>query len=203
MNQENRGMSKRIARLGATLGATALMLVVLPLTAQAAESPWWQVLTSSRPGNMWEAQNQVQALQAGPEATLVSIEGTPVACMYSPFCPLFGFPNTETAEQLEQALEAPGAYGPGNVEVVEKPESSRRFLITSIGEDAGRVAPPLEVVGTGSTATVVTAAGSGRLVATITNLGNASVDATATPVTIVDQLPEGVEAEDISAGKTG
>ncbi|HEU4461209.1 MAG TPA: hypothetical protein VFR75_01325 [Solirubrobacterales bacterium] len=201
MIQENRNMRKRIASFAATLGATALMLVVLPLAAQAAESPWWQVLTSSRPGNMWESQNQVQELQAGPEFTVVSINGTAVACMYSEFCPgFFGFPNTETALQLEEALEAPAAYGAGNVEVVEAPESSRRFLITSIGEDAGRAAPPLEILlGPGSTAKVVTAAGSGRLVATITNLGDAPVDATTTPVTIVDELPEGVEAAGVEA----
>src|SRR5215203_7308488 len=90
MNEQNRKVRKPIAHLGATLAATVLMLVVLPMTAQAAESAWWQVLTSSRPGNMWASQNQVQALQAGPEGTLVSIEVTPVACMYSEFCPFFG-----------------------------------------------------------------------------------------------------------------
>jgi len=199
MNQENRIMRKRIARLGATLGATILMLAVLPLTAQAAESPWWQVLTSSRPGNMWESQNQVQELQAGSGPTLVRFEGSDVACMYSEFiCPFFGFPSTETAQQLEEALEAPGVYGPGNVEVVEKPESSHSFLITSIGEDAGRAVPRVVAVfpfeEKEQPAFLVTAAGSGRLVATITNLGDAPVDGTSTPVTIVDQLPEGVEA---------
>jgi len=199
MNEQNRKVRKPIAHLGATLAATVLMLVVLPMTAQAAESAWWQVLTSSRPGNMWASQNQVQALQAGPEGTLVSIEVTPVACMYSEFCPFFGFPNLETAQQLEEALEAPGAYGPGDVEVVEEPQASRRFLVTSIGNDAGRAVPRLEALGGGASADVVTAAGSGRLVATITNLGYAPVDGTVTPVTIVDQLPDGVEAFGVEA----
>jgi hypothetical protein len=57
----------------------------------------------------------------------------------------------------------------------------------------------LEAVGAGSTAKVVVDGGSGRLVATLTNLGDAPVDATATPVTIVDQLPEGVEATGVEA----
>ncbi len=209
MNQENRRMRKRIAAPLATLGATILMLAVLPMTVQAAESPWWQVLTSSRPGNMWESQNQVQELQAGPEAfgMIIRFEGNPVACMdiaFPGFCGFFGFPNS-TVEQLEEALEAPAVYGPGNVEVVEEPSPGIRLLITTVGELAGRAAPPLEAsIFEGGPeklvpASIVTPAGSGRLVATITNLGNAPVDGTGTPVTIIDQLPEGVEAADVEA----
>ena len=41
--------------------------------------------------------------------------------------------------------------------------------------------------------------GSGRLVVTLTNLGDAPLDATSTPLTITDELPEGVEASDIEA----
>ncbi|HKO37143.1 MAG TPA: hypothetical protein VJU14_02105 [Solirubrobacterales bacterium] len=43
----------------------------------------------------------------------------------------------------------------------------------------------------------MTAGGSGRLILTITNLGDAPVDATDTPVTIVDELPEGVIATNV------
>jgi len=39
--------------------------------------------------------------------------------------------------------------------------------------------------------------GSGRLVVTLTNLGDAPLDATSTPLKIVDELPEGVEAVDL------
>jgi hypothetical protein len=195
-------MPKCVATFTATVGMGALLvLAALPTFAQAAESPRWQVLTGSRPTNMWEPKNQVQDFQAGPEATLLSLEGTPVACMYSPICPfLFGLANAETAGQLEEALEAPSAYGPGNVEVVEEPEASRHFLITSIGEDAGRSAPPLAVLfGEGSSVKVVEEGGSGRLVLTLTNLGDAPVDGGGTPVRIVDQLPEGILASGVEA----
>jgi hypothetical protein len=190
-------MKKRIA-LGAFVFATVI-ISLLPVATATAASPWWQVVTGSRPTHLWMPDNNVQALQAGPAATLVSIEGTTVACMYSPFCSFFGFPNTETAQQLEEALEGPAAYGPGNVEVVEEPAASRRFLITSVGEDAGRSVPPLTVVGTGSSAAVVTEGGSGRLVISLTNLGDAPVNGTAAPVTIVDELPDGVEATGVEA----
>jgi len=162
--------------------------------AAAAPQPWWQIVTGSRPTHLWEPENNVQELKAGPEVTVLALEGVPVACMYSPFCPFLGFANVETAQQLQEALEAPGAYGPGNVEVVEEPESSRRFLITSVGEDAGRPVPPLSIfIGTGSSVKTLQAGGSGYLVVTITNLGNADLDASSTPVEIVDDLPEGVE----------
>lgn len=174
-----------------------LCMSVLGITAApaaAAAQPWWQIVTGSRPTHLWEPENNVQELQAGPELTVVSLEGVWVACMYSPACPFLGLANSETAQQLQEALEAPGAYGPGNVEVVEEPDSSRRFLITSVGEDAGRPVPPLSIfIGEGSSVKLLTSGGSGYLVVTITNLGNAPVDASSTPVEIVDDLPEGVE----------
>ena len=40
----------------------------------------------------------------------------------------------------------------------------------------------------------VTSEGSGRLTLTLTNLGNAPVDATETPLAIVDSLPKGAQA---------
>jgi hypothetical protein len=41
--------------------------------------------------------------------------------------------------------------------------------------------------------------GSGRLVVTLTNLGDAPLDATSTPLAITDELPEGVEATGLEA----
>jgi hypothetical protein len=193
MSQENRNMARRLMRLTATLGATIVLLALLPIaSATAAPSPWWQILDGSRPSNLWAPENNVQELQAEGLLTLVALEGTPVACTGA-FCSILGFPASETAQELQEALEAPTAYGPGNVEVVEEPASSRRFLITSVGEDAGRPVQPLSVLGEGSVQ-VVTEGGSGRLTLTVTNLGDAPVDGTDTPVTIVDELPEGVVA---------
>lgn len=191
---------KRLPTLVTLMVAALLLSAALPVASASAAEPWWQVLTGSRPTNMWEPEDNVQALQASAEAaTLVSLEGTPVACMYSAFCPLFGLPNSETAGQLKEALEAPGAYGPGNIEVTESPESSRRFLITSVGEDAGRAVPALSASGEGAHVEVLTEGGSGRLVLTLTNLGDAPVDGSGTPVTIVDKLPQGAIATDVEA----
>src|SRR5689334_1268853 len=87
MNQENRNMRKRIAKLGVTIGTTVLMLVALPMAAQAAESPWWQVLTSSRPGNMWEPAANVQEIESqkspdtGVLAAEIKVEGSVIGCL--------------------------------------------------------------------------------------------------------------------------
>ncbi|HEX6152225.1 MAG TPA: hypothetical protein VFZ19_01765, partial [Solirubrobacterales bacterium] len=195
MNQESRRVRNRFAAVVATLSATVLLLVLLPIASAAAASPWWQVLDGSRPSHLWVPKDNVQEVRAEGPLTGLTLEGSFVACIGS-FCSAFGFPNSETAAQLQEALEAPAAYGPGNVEVVEDPESSRRFLITSVGEDAGRSVPPLAALG-GGTAKVVTVGGSGRLILTVTNLGNAPVDGTSTPITIVDELPEGVIATNV------
>jgi len=190
-------MKKRIVFRSLVLSVFALL--VLSSASASAASPWWQVLTGSRPTNMWEPEDNVQAIQAGPEVTIITLEGTPVACMFSPFCVFFGLTNSETALQLQEALEAPAAYGVGNVQVKEEPEASRRFIITSVGEDAGRSVPPLSVFGAGAEAKILHAGGSGRLILTITNLGDAPADGTATPITIEDQLPDGVEATGFEA----
>jgi hypothetical protein len=182
------------------LAVAAISLFALPsTTAFAAPSPWWQVVTGSHPTNLWVPSNMVQEVQAGPSVTVLFLEGNLVACMYSEFCGFFGFPNTETAQQLEEALEAASAYGPGNVEVTEEPASSRRFLVESVGEDAGKSVPPLSTFGEGASAKVLSAGGSGRLVVTITNLGDAPVDGSSDPVTITDELPEGVVALGVEA----
>ena len=175
--------------------------VLLPVAAASAAAPWWQVLTGSRPTNMWEPDDNVQELQAAPAPgfTLVSLEGNLVACMYSPFCPFLGLVNVENAVQLEEALEGPAAYGPGNVEVAEEPASSRRFLISSVGDDAGKSVPSLTAAGAGASTRLLKEGGSGRLVLTLTNLGDLPVDASTVPVTIVDELPAGVIATGVEA----
>src|SRR6188472_657763 len=211
MNQENRKMHRRIASLGATLGAAILMLVVLPMTAQAAESPWWQVLTSSRPGNMWEPAANVQEIesQESPEtgvlAAEIKVEGSVIGCLGAGLfleaftadevCQLLGIAPeaTESAAELEALLEGP--FGTTAVEVTGGPAGAGPLVVTTPGGGAPAIelSVPEPAFGTAS-ATLVSEGGSGRLVATITNLGDAPMDATMTPVTIVDQLPVGVKA---------
>jgi hypothetical protein len=195
-SKEDTTMKMRIILCSLVL--TVTFVLAMPAAASAA-SPWWQVLTGSRPTNLWEPKDNVQEIQAGPAVTFISLEENKVACMFSEFCTFFGLQNSETAQQLEEALEAPGAYGAGNVEVKEEPESSRRFLVTSIGEDAGRGVPSLTVFGPGATAKTLVGGGSGQLIITLTNLGDAAVDGTSTPVTIIDEMPEGVEATEATA----
>ena len=198
--KENRTMPKRLSTMPkrltalATLLSAAVLLIALPTASASAASPWWQVVTGSHPTNLWKPSNMVQEVQA-PEVTILFLEGAPVACMFfSPACEeFFGLASSETAQQLQEALEAPAAYGPGNVNVTEEPASSRRFLVESVGEDAGKPVPPLEAFGEGSSK-ILSSAGSGRLVITLTNLGDAPVDGSENPVIITDELPEGVVA---------
>ena len=211
-------MSKRLSTLAATFGATVLLLVVLPLAAQASPSPWWQVLTASRPTNLWEPVDASMTQEVSGSsffgliyAVEVSVGGETVGCLGSGSLAPFGgpsanqvceeetgFPASETAAEFEVMLEGP--YGAGDVEVTGGPAGSAPFLVnTPWGlpvevrvletEVFGNTVPLGENVGS-----KVLSEGSGRLVATITNLGDAPVDATTTPVTIVYELPEGVEA---------
>jgi hypothetical protein len=193
--------------------AAMLSLYSLAVTspANAAPSPWWQVLTGSRPTNLWEADDSVQEVKTeigdffGIPGMAVGIEvqGELVGCFGNGLvgefiCPgEIGFPATETAAQLEALLE--GVLGTTAVEVSGGPTGGEPFIITvpHLGQ------PPLTFLpapGVGSaSAEMLSKGGSGRLVLTITNLGNAPVDATGTPVKITDELPEGVVPGTIEA----
>jgi len=176
-------VSKRI-HLVAFLVAAAL-LVVLPSASASAASPWWQVLDGSRPTHLWVPESEVQEIIAPASPFSLSVG--------SNFAGGFNFPPffpEATAANVQAALE--GAYGAGDVEVTGGPGGTAPLIVTSIGADAGRLVAPIEA--SGATTKILKAGGSGRLVLTLTNLGNAPVDGTSTPVTIVDELPEGLEA---------
>ncbi|HEX9944400.1 MAG TPA: hypothetical protein VGG03_20515, partial [Thermoanaerobaculia bacterium] len=209
-------MPKRLAALLATLGASALMLALLPLSAQAAPSPWWQVLTSTHPTKMWEPTDNVQEIDAelapfGIFAAKIEVAGDVIGCLGTGEVPGFftadsicesetSHPADETAAELEATLE--GAYGP-TVEVSGGPVTTAPFEVRVPRKSP----PPVELtqltffgfpLGSAKTKTV-SDGGSGELVLTITNLGDAPMDATGTPLTIVDELPEGVEATALEA----
>jgi hypothetical protein len=194
-------MSMPFARhFAVVVAVAACFLAISTASASAAPSPWWQIVTGSRPSNLWEPQNQVQEFQRGI-LTVVFLEGNPVACL-GEFCAFLELPNSEAPADLQAALEA-GAYGPGNIQVKEEPASSGRYLITSVGEDAGKPVSALEAVDfiaeEAINVKIIQSAGSGRLVVTVINTGDAPLDATSTPLTIVDELPEGVEAIGVEA----
>jgi len=212
MSQEKRRMPNRLAALAATVGATAMLLALLPIAAMAA-SPWWQILDGSRPSNLWEPTDNVQEIESekdlgsGVLIAKIEVQGSVVGCLGTGV--LFGFMTadelcqaqgiapeaTETAAELEALLEGP--FGTSAVEVSGGPAGGSPFLVTTPEKHA----PPIvvsAVLGT-ATAKVISGGGSGRLVLTLTNLGNAPVDGTETPVTITDELPEGVKAEGVEA----
>ena len=122
------------------LALAALALLALPAAAGAA-SPWWQVLTGSRPTNLPPApdQSETQRLTTssfeneGQEVFVARLQvgGETVGCLgsgellLSPFPPLsadqlceseVGFPATETPAALAELLEGEEVYG-GEVQV--------------------------------------------------------------------------------------
>ena len=215
-------MSKRLAILTATLGAALTLLAVLPLASASAAEPWWQVLTGSRPTNMWEPKDATETQEVTGEllvgaviAAKVEVAGQVVGCLGSGALPEefggatanevceaeTGFPASETAGEFKTMLEGP--YGSGEVEVTGGPAGSAPFVVeTEWGKPQIEVTvlsflgfiPLGENVGS-----KVTSEGSGRLVLTFTNLGDETVDGTGTPVKIVDKLPAGVIATGVEA----
>jgi hypothetical protein len=207
-SKENLKMSKRLGLALAALAATFVCAAALPAVAGAA-SPWWQILDGSRPSNLWEPTDSVQEITATMgdngfgEAVVqkMEIQGKPIGCLGSEtfigelFCPFFGGgPAIKTAAELKALLEP--IYG-SDVEVTGGPVGVAPLVITvpdrsvptiAFNEDSGQVR-----IGT-VVNNVVSPGGSGRLVVTITNLGNEAVEAEGLPVRIVDKLPEGVIA---------
>jgi hypothetical protein len=209
-SQEPFVMLKRIVCLALLSGAT--WLVVLPIaSAAAAPSPWWQVLTGSRPTNLWKPADNVQelTLEVGEAegfqgaAAEIEVDGKVVGCLGtnnflgSFLCAILtGFPVTDSASGFEAILET--AFGTSSVEVTGGPVGVDGFKIIAPGRSVPTVvlsgdSPHQPFVGV-EKSKLLSAGGSGRLALIFTNLGDAAVDGTTTPVTIVDELPEGVEA---------
>jgi hypothetical protein len=175
-------------RVALVASAVTVSLCLLPTAPASAEpSAWWQVLTGSRPTNLWEPRSQVQQINAPATPFFLSVKGESAGAFNGPFPPA-------TASNIQSALES--IYGSGNVQVSGGPGGSIPLLVTWIGDKAEEQVSPVEIespLAPASTKTLVWG-GSGRLVLTITNLGDRPVDATSTPVQIIDELPDGVEA---------
>jgi hypothetical protein len=205
-DKEHSRMSKHFAKKFATVLFITSCFLVLPV-ASAVAAPWWQIVTGSRPTNLWEPEDSVQEVKTelgGFGAALkVEVGGETIGCLgvgpVAGFCAGVGFAPSETAAQLEAMLE--GAFGTTAVEVSGGPVGGGPFIVTTPGQPAPAIGlSPLVEGFTGSgTVKVLSSGGSGRLVVTLTNLGDAPLDATKTPLTIIDELPEGVEAADVEA----
>jgi len=200
-------MPKRLAMPAALFVAGVLLLAILPLATASAAEPWWQVLPGSRPTYLWEPTDSVQEVEIelannptfGPGAAIaVHVGGKTVGCLGSGFlgnfCPFgTGFPPEHTALELEATLEA--ALESSAVEVSGGPVGVEAFTITTPPGPTVSFSPVLSGVTGNAKIKVLSPGGSGRLVLTITNLGDAAVDGTGSPVTVVDHLPEGVVAD--------
>jgi hypothetical protein len=216
LQKETKMMPKRLSALATLVIAGVLLVTALPTASASAAEPWWEVLTGSRPTNMWEPPDpqeiqevKTQKVNFGSEifAAKVEVAGSVVGCLgageffgnpASFFCESeTGFPAAETAEQFETMLEGP--YGAGKVEVTGGPVGVTPFQVTTDWGVAPLKVTPLFGGAMGIASTEITSEGSGRLVLTLTNLGTAPVDGSGTPVTIVDKLPEGVVAYDVEA----
>jgi hypothetical protein len=217
--------------LAPTLAALALFAWAAPAQAQ---SPWWQLLTGSRPTYLQPAPDQSEEQEVSTakvvlgefgEGVAVPIEvgGEAVGCLGSgevlsrsaaEICEEeTGFGATETPEALAALLE--GLYG-SEVEL-SGPEGEGEapawlgegdFTLTTPGRWVSKplgFGPPLSIVfeentyALGSASSQVTSEDSGRLVITATNLGDAPLDATETPLQITESLPAGVQAYDVEA----
>ncbi len=209
--KETLAMHHRLATLVATLAAVALLLTGLAASSASAASPWWQVVTGSRPTNMWEPTDSVQTIETElgeiGAAIELKVKGKVVGCLGAGLageliCPGFlELPQTETASQLEAILET--AFGTPAVEVSGGPVGGEPFVVTVLGQPAPGIGASPIFVGFGSAKVkVISIGGSGRLNVTLTNLGTSAVDGGASPVKIVDKLPAGMEALEVE-GEAG
>src|SRR4029077_12087697 len=129
-------------------------------------------------------------------AVKVKVGGEVVGCLGTGaagafLCPPFTtFPPSETAAELETMLE--GAFGTSEVEVSGGPVGVEPFVVTTPDRQAPAISlervsseVPEALSGKGQ-ATTLSTGGSGRLVVTVTNLGNAPVDGSSEAITITD-----------------
>jgi hypothetical protein len=203
-----RPATRRPRSLPALAVAAALALLALPAASAQAESPWWQLVTGSRPSNLPVAPDQTEVQEArtvkseafSSFAARVEVGGETIGCLgsgaFAAVCKSkTGFVAVATASEFQKMLEGP--YGEG-VEVTGGPVGEKPFLIATLDRwVAPVVLVPLTGTGglpIGEASVAPLGEGSGRLVAIATNLGDAALDATSTPLEIVDELPPGVQA---------
>jgi hypothetical protein len=202
----------RTSKCFALIPAAALLccLLAFPLAASAAPSPWWQVVTGSRPTNLWEPEDNLQEIKveagkiSGLPATAAKIvvAGKALGCLGvddpggkgKEICAEYGFGLSESAAQLQAALEP--ALGP-EVEVTGGPTAAAPFEVRVPEISAPKVGfaqdPPYTSAGKFTTK-VLAEGGSGRISIIATNIGDAPMDSGKKALTITDQLPTGIEA---------
>jgi len=195
-------------RLLVTVAVLFCSLLGFAASAEAS-SPWWHLTGGSRP-------TDIQAGVGSPEVQKVTVAATSGVYILSrpeTFAETGAFALLEpgaTAELIQQELESPEIYGPGNVEVTGGPGDAggtEPYVITFKGALAGRPlqlinARALALAGTVTVSEVSKGSADGQIVVTAANLGDAPVDGATTPVTITVTLPAGLKAVSVTAGVT-
>ncbi len=187
---------KALQKIGLALVGT---LAFSATPAAAAPSSWWQLSSGARPARIQPgtARNEIQKL------TILATSG--VYILEEPIATSKGeaienvtyveLPFNADAAEIQAGLEK--LYGAGSVEVGAGP-SSAEFLITFKGAlaDQGIYLTGNDKVHIGQ---VQLGHGDGEIVILAENLGDATIDAKADPVTITDVLPPGLRELAISA----
>jgi hypothetical protein len=188
---------------------TAVLGLAISIPAYAA-SPWWGLTSSAMPTNLHQgvAKAEVQEITAEPGmAFQLNVNGATVGLFETEPYPFGAVPHA-TAANVQGALEAESAYGPGNVVVTgQGPEGTPPLVVTSVGKDAARPLPPLEIGftlgGAAQTKVLTQGQGDGQIVVFAENLGDADVDGATAPVTIADIVPPGMVATNIEGFVNG
>ncbi|HXB64238.1 MAG TPA: hypothetical protein VNV42_05105 [Solirubrobacteraceae bacterium] len=205
-------------RLKLAVFAAVLLAALAAATPAGALSSWWKLRSEDRPGNLHAgaATPEVQKL------TFKAVKGDAVVWNPENFFGTFVVvPYKVSTAELQNDLETrifPGQKalvtgGAGEYTIALTP--GRTVPQLEVTDDTGEYlefvgGEPLEGEVPGSegevTDTIVAnAAPDGQIIATLTNLGDASADGTSTPVTVTDHLPSGLEATAIEgvAGEGG
>jgi len=115
-------------------------------------------------------------------------------------------PWNATDEQLTAGLEV--LYGPHSVEVTGGPHEGalKPYVVKFVGEKADRRLTPVDVSeiwgglqGKASSRELIAGRSDGQIVLFATDLGDASANGESSPITVSDELPEGLKAVGISA----
>jgi hypothetical protein len=199
----SRGCPFQVAVVPLALLGVLLALLVVSATPAFADSPWWQLSSGAAPTHLAPAKNEVQDLTVSATGGVFVLIDPATEALE-----LFGWDATH--EEVQVGLE--GLYGAGNVEVNGGPgdeTGSKPYEIKFTGALADQPVEGIQALssffGLGleggrheATVTEVTKGGSGQIVVVATNLGDAAVNGTSNPVTIIDKLPPGLRATAIS-----
>jgi hypothetical protein len=191
--------------------ALTALACALPVPLARAEAPWWHLTSGARPAYLHAgaARDEVQEIisQPGPEGVAFELSVNKESLGFfasEPLAAEFGVPAA-TAANVQEALESPSAYGPGNVIVSGGPAGSAPLVVTTIGKLEHKSVSPLEVAeaGFGEADAKVKTLGQtdGEIYLTAENVGDADISGAKAPVKLTDVLPPGLKAVGLIATK--